>query len=176
MTYPTRGVNGTQGRRTTIYAVTFATVPLGLVDIVDLTKLKMILKAITSGTTGEQVLGDQVRGVNGSISLDLAELDNYQYQTLAPWWSGTGTIPLFPPIGADLYTYSAALLLHPQDRVAGTTEDITFANACPISLPGCNKADNKNFLMAAVEFKVYPSRTALASSLLSGGVASIANA
>lgn len=174
---PTRGVNGSSPpSRKTNYHVTFNSVYLGVVDSVDPSKLKQLMEAIKCGTSGNVVLGYRMSGISGSISVDLRQLDNIQSETLSPWWSGSGAIPLTAPANSDLYGYSQLLTLHPDDLPGVTLEDLVFPNACPVTIPGAVKRDGQKEDVWPVEFVVMPSRSALSSDLTNAKPGTVMNA
>jgi hypothetical protein len=159
------GINGTIAisRRTT-YQVLFNATDLGLVDDVDPTKFKLVYKPIATGTTGkDNPVGQRLTGMGGMITVQFRQLSLAQYVVLTPWYSGTGFIPLSPPLNSDLYTYSKTLVLHPVDMLTVTTEDLVFSNACPTSPPMIKRTGGQEDVLE-VEFILFPSRTTMGTT------------
>jgi hypothetical protein len=146
------------------YVVTFNGSGCGLVDDVDPSGVKMILKPITTGSTGkDNVIGLRLVGVQGTIKIKFRQLTLALQQILAPWNDGAVPLQLIPPLNTDLYDFSCPLILHPDNMGAATTQDLTFAHAVPINLP-MTKRDGGTPDAAEIEFAIFPDRAVFNTS------------
>ena len=160
------GILATAGPRTRkMYQVLFNAVDVGLTDVVDPTGVKLTGRKITAGTFGKDLaLGYRVTGSEGTIKVQILQLNLAQYIALCPWYSGTGAIPLTPPNGADLYTYAKTLVLHPIQNASSTTEDLNYGMCCPMTSPGQVKRDGGDDDVWEIEFMPFPNRTTLSTT------------
>ena len=136
--------------------VTWNSVALGSVDKVT-PDLKLITKPIKVGTLGDIVVGERIIGLDGTVKVELREIDNTQLAALTPWQVSGQAIPMIPTgYHVDLYSYAQLLTLHPT-WATDTKTDLNFTKAVPrIINPG--EKDGVKDDIIIVEFSFYPDR------------------
>lgn len=148
--------------RRTNWKVTWNSKDLGYVDKVDPSALKLALDPINIGTIGKASLGSRFVGMEGTVKVQIREVTLAQLQQVIPWYSPGATFALTPTVNKDVYDYAAALVLHPEDKGAVVTEDVTLLKAVPITVVNLARDGTKDDLWE-VEFAVFPDRASLPS-------------
>lgn len=149
--------------RRTMWATTFGTTDLGFADEVA-PDLKLMLEPIVVGSMGKVKLGSRYVGLSpdSKVTVDLRETGTLRatLQKLMPWATQTAgaLLTLTPPVNVDLYTYAAALVLHPIDKGAVLDEDISLLKACPVNAYNIKRDGQKDDVWR-VEFEPYPDRS-----------------
>lgn len=128
--------------RRDMYDVSFGGQPLGGLQNVDLSGVKLKLQAVMIGSLGAIKLDDRCVGIeDGSIiKVVVVQTDREMLNTVLPLGPGSGTataaLELVPPVNTLLNaTYGKALLIHPRDQAAGISEDIEVYKAVQVGPP-----------------------------------------
>jgi hypothetical protein len=139
--------------------VTWSSYSFGAVDKVtpDITIKTAPIKV---GSVGDVELGSRVISVDGTVKVEMREIDLTALQGVMPWYT-SGSIPLNPAtVHEDMYSYAAILNLHPTDVASGTlTQDLNLLMAVPMIQ--MMEADGKTDGKVLVTFKFYPDRSQL---------------
>lgn len=150
---------GTERIARKVWAAIFNSVALGLCDDISPGKLKLILDPIRTGSTGDKlVLGRRVIGLEGTIDLELREIDRDTQELLNTHYSSGDSIPLTPPKNTDTYTLAALLTLHPVENGADVSEDVNLLKAYALTPVQPDRAGKQDDMMK-VSFEAYPLRT-----------------
>jgi hypothetical protein len=146
--------------RLTDWDVTWGTYSLGYVDKVT-PDLKIKTMPLKVGTLGDIEVGHRIIGLEGSIKVEVREIDFVMQRSLTPWGGTSGTVVnLMPTLPADLYDYAKALLLHPHDKGSDVSEDVHLLKTVPKIIPATER-DGMKYDVWTIEFQVFFDRAQL---------------
>lgn len=121
--------------------------------------LKITLKPIKRGQTGDLILGHWITGMEGMISIECADMTRLLQEKMFPWFAGSAgvdSIPLLPSgLNVNLYSYAQELILHPHDG-ADAKQDLHLIKAVPVSAVKLPKRDGIKDDLYNIDFYVYP--------------------
>jgi hypothetical protein len=142
--------------RRTDWDVSWDGVSCGLLKKVDPSKLKWMIDAIRTGTTGKMDLGGRFVGISGTAVVEIQQITTAAITQLQPWYPHA-----HPPLNKDLYDYAKQLVLHPADLPADAKDqDLVWVKAVPTG--GYDLArDGEKDDVWPVEFMIYPDRDKL---------------
>jgi hypothetical protein len=156
------------------YDVTWGAYVFGAVDKVDPSGMKIKTKPIKVGTLGDIMIGERIIGLEGTLKIEIREVDQVTLKALVPWAATAGqatpgsaavSIPIIPAtFHKDRYDYALPLKLHPTHLASSdTSQDMVLLKAVGNFVYLGDRDGVKDNALAA-EFMFFPNRSDLTAS------------